>query len=207
MLNFYLSSLNYEVFTYADPVICPIYEQNGDVCPQTAPCADAMITDYRMPRMNGVELIEAQERKGCKLSLINKAVMSGYIDHEAVGRIKQMGCAFFEKPVDLRALTDWLKSCESRVDQRLPLGNRRYEERIPFTHLIRFSIDPFPDEMNGIAVNISDSGFCLRLSSTVETWQTIRIGTPLPNDCAAAAVRWVQPRQDGSYLAGFQCRR
>jgi len=118
----FLSSLGYEVFAFTEPAACPVYEKNADACPEQYPCADIIITDFRMPRMNGLELIQEQTRRGCKLTVRNKAVTSGYLDEETQMKVKQLGCRYFQKPVEFSHLKEWLSECEKRIDRAQPLG-------------------------------------------------------------------------------------
>ena len=118
----YFGAMDYEVMTYTEPLICPIYEKNAEACTNEHPCADIIITDFRMPRMNGLEVIASQAARGCKLTARNKAVVSGYLDDESQVKIKQLGCRIFTKPIDFAELSDWVAECEKRIDRSRPLG-------------------------------------------------------------------------------------
>ena len=120
-LKKWFSHKNYEVFTFNKPIVCPIYEKRTDNCMKVNPCADVIITDFKMPEMNGIELLQYQSQRGCKLDIRNKAIISGYIDDESRKAIEKLGCSFFEKPLELSLISDWLNTCEKRIDLSLPL--------------------------------------------------------------------------------------
>ncbi len=122
LFNKFFSSLDYEVLAFTEPAVCPVYEKNADACSQNSPCADIIITDFRMPRMNGLDLLRAQTRNGCKLTARNKAVTSGYLDEEIQAEIEGLGCRYFQKPVDFAQLKQWVAECENRIDRAQPLG-------------------------------------------------------------------------------------
>jgi DNA-binding response OmpR family regulator len=83
MLKDFLSIRNYDVLSFTRPVVCPIRDERGKNCSTDYPCADVIITDFKMPGMNGLELFREQSTHGCKLTRENKAIMSGYIDEES----------------------------------------------------------------------------------------------------------------------------
>ena len=96
-----LIDMDYDVFTYKEPTVCPIYGKNAEHCNQNAPCADLVVTDYEMPQMNGIELLQNQSQRGCPVNLRNKAVISG---HGRIGNdktLKQLGVSFFKKPINI----------------------------------------------------------------------------------------------------------
>ena len=66
-----------------------------------APRVRAVITDYRLPGMNGVELVRRilKERTGVKV-----VVISAYADDKAVDSARMLGANFLSKPVDLGVL-------------------------------------------------------------------------------------------------------
>ena len=122
LLTSFFSKMGYEVFTYPEPVTCPLYADGADCCVKHAPCADLMITDYRMPKMNGIDLLEVQSRKGCRLDIRSKAMISGFLDEEEELQVREMGCEVFRKPFNLSELSAWVKACETRMDLSKPLG-------------------------------------------------------------------------------------
>ena len=123
MLNRWFSQKGYEVLTFNEPAVCPIYEKKTVNCSKENKCADIIITDFKMPRMNGIELLQHQSQRGCTLDIKNKAVMSAYMSDKNKMVIKNIGCSFFEKPLELSLLSDWTNECEKRTDLSLPLGS------------------------------------------------------------------------------------
>jgi DNA-binding response OmpR family regulator len=122
LLKDYLSQRDYEVLTYNEPIDCPIYEKNADNCIDHNPCADSILTDFRMPRMNGVELMEKQSQRGCKLGIENKAIISGSIDCDTIRLIENFGCTYFKKPFSLKELSSWLIERVKNMDLSQPLA-------------------------------------------------------------------------------------
>jgi CheY-like chemotaxis protein len=66
MLTQYFVKRSYQVYSYNEPVVCPLYESLADSCENLAPCADVMISDFQMPKMKGTELFQRQAKRGCK---------------------------------------------------------------------------------------------------------------------------------------------
>lgn len=122
LLSSFFSKMGYEVFAYPEPIDCPLYSEGAEYCVKNEPCADLLITDYRMPKMNGTELLQVQHQRGCKLDIRNKALISGFLDEEIEALAKEMGCRVFKKPFDLSELSTWVSECETRVDISQPLG-------------------------------------------------------------------------------------
>lgn len=59
---------------------------------------DILITDYKMPKFNGIELMETTR------SDAKKVLISGYVSEIAEERLQQLDAVFFEKPVPMKAL-------------------------------------------------------------------------------------------------------
>ncbi len=203
--KFLFSARGYEVLAYAEPVECPIYGEEAATCAKDYPCADIIITDYKMPRMTGLELLRAQLRHGCRLIPENKALISAFLEKDKIREVEELGCAFFQKPVDFKHLEAWIADCERRLDLSQPLGGRRREERRPASLEITYVSDRVKIPLNGTAVNISASGLCLRLSAPLVRNETVRLHTGLPIACPTASVRWINKLEDDSYLAGLAC--
>jgi DNA-binding NtrC family response regulator len=66
-----------------------------------APLVTTVITDYRLPGMNGIELVRRilSERSG-----VQAVVISAYADDNAVDAARTLGAAFLPKPVDFGVL-------------------------------------------------------------------------------------------------------
>jgi len=121
-LKKWLSKKNYEVLTFSDPTVCPFHEKRTDNCMKENPCADIIITDFHMPGMNGIELLQSQLGRGCKIDKRNKAIMSGDMNDKIITVMNESDYSFFEKPLDLFMISDWLNGCEKRIDLSLPLA-------------------------------------------------------------------------------------
>jgi len=122
MLGRFFTHKGYEIFSSAEPIICPLYERCAESCEKMVPCADVVITDLKMPKMTGIELLERQTQRGCKLDIRNKAVISAHFDDDSIKRINELRCAHFEKPFRLSVLSEWLHKCEQRTDFSKPLN-------------------------------------------------------------------------------------
>lgn len=59
---------------------------------------DVLITDYKMPKYNGLELMEALAPN------VKKILISGYVSEIAEEKLSKMDAVFFEKPVPMKAL-------------------------------------------------------------------------------------------------------
>ena len=122
-LKIWLSKKGYEVQTFIEPTVCSIYEKKTDDCSKENRCADIILTDYKMPIMNGIELLQYQSQRGCTLDIRNKAVITGYLDNEIQKVIEDMGCSFFEKPLELSLISDWINERAKHIDLSQPLGS------------------------------------------------------------------------------------
>jgi two-component system response regulator YesN len=59
---------------------------------------DVLITDYKMPRCDGIQIMEAASPK------VKKILVTGYMSEIAEERLNKLNGTYFEKPVPLRAL-------------------------------------------------------------------------------------------------------
>ena len=114
LLRELLASRGYEVFTFPRPALC-------QTCQQDHACADVIISDVAMPRFTGVEFIENQVRKGCKIEHV--ALMSGYWSQSNLQKARQLGCHVFHKPFNINEMHRWLDDCEKNVDLNRALSS------------------------------------------------------------------------------------
>ena len=118
--------MGYEVLTADTPITCAFYREHADTCPQHDRCTDILITDNNMPNMTGLELLEMQHHRGCKLTSKNKALMTGNADSRLSEHAAVLGCQFFPKPVHISTILAWAQECEKRVDLSDPLASDLY---------------------------------------------------------------------------------
>ncbi len=199
------TTLGYDVLTFSEAAICPLYNCNADACGQEHPCADVLFTTLKMPRMTGLELLELQAARGCKMNGGNKALISESVDENNYRRLETLGSAFFQKPIDFGAVSNWLAALEKRIDLARPLATRRKQERRTTNYKIAWTKGGSDDIRQATVIDISKSGLCIRLEGPLLTGQEIRIRTSLPHGCRSARVVWVSQNADGTYLAGLVC--
>jgi len=203
ILTYFLSSLQYEVIAFPEPVACPLYNGSAEACHKELPCADIMITDLVMPAMTGVELIRLQTKNGCTLTTKNKAVMSGHLDEANKKLILELGCGSFEKPISLDTLAGWIAQCEERMDLSQPIACRRQEVRQPEQRPVRCTIGTDTALISALIINSSTAGLCLQLPEYLEVGQTVVFVQETPA-LQAAQVRWVRTHEKSARLAGLQ---
>jgi DNA-binding response OmpR family regulator len=121
LFGHYFQSKGYEVIKYQNPSLCPLQHTHDCQCEEQELCADIMITDVDMPNVSGLDFIESQLRKGCKIP--NIAIMSGLWTESKMKRATNLGCTVFQKPIKLSVLTEWLNKCVKRLDHSKNLSN------------------------------------------------------------------------------------
>ena len=131
MLKAFLTRRGYEVLAFNEPIICPIYEKMAACCEKVYPCADITITDFNMPRMNGIQLLKFQSQRNCKIDVRNKAIISAHLADENLEVIRTLGCSFIHKPFRLSELSDWLDLCANRIDLSQPVVDLQIIEGNP----------------------------------------------------------------------------
>ncbi len=104
----------YEVFTFPDPTLCPLYVLPPCPCPPGSVCADLLLVDLLMPEVDGLAFVEGLLAKGCPAPQI--ALMSGAWSPAARARALRLGCRLFRKPFALADLLAWFATVEAQVD-------------------------------------------------------------------------------------------
>jgi hypothetical protein len=158
-----------------------------------------------MRKTTGLQLLEIQERHGCPIPPMNKALLTGFLDDDKIEKVRDLGVTCFEKPLDFHALGLWVEECQQRMDLSSPLHSVRKEARRPCHEEVLFQISSSADMLRGIAVNISASGLCVLGKIQLIQRDIVRLHTNLPVVSSQALVRWVRDNGNGSYLVGLQC--
>jgi len=106
----------HEVLDFANPAICPLYRTDGCSCSLKLACADMLITDMRMPRMTGLELLRRLQEKKCLVPRENLLLVSSDLAPEDLQECKEKGITFLPKPFSLNDFQRWVSGCEKRID-------------------------------------------------------------------------------------------
>ncbi len=109
LLTAILQEKQFEVTAFSSPTDYPPIE-NTDKCPLSHSVYDILITDNKMPDMTGLELLELQQQKGCKIPNHHKAIISGSWINKDLERARQLGCKVFYKPCPIDQITNWLEA-------------------------------------------------------------------------------------------------
>ncbi len=200
-----MEMFDYDVLTFDKPVVCPVYNDDVETCMNVKPCADVMITDLNMPKMNGIELIMKQAARNCKMDRRNKAVMSGNPSDDHRREIKALELVLIEKPFSFSTISNWLNKCEKRIDLDVPVGVIRLHKRKMTSIDIKYKIPSCNGSYEATVTNISACGLCINTMGPIANEETIKISTELPTSCQEATVKWVNIQPDSSVLAGLSC--
>ena len=115
-----LEELAYEVTTFSNPGLCPLYGSIIHDCPLDEACSDVIISDVNMPAQTGLELMRERKRKGCKAKY--RALISGDWTDSDLKDAKELGCRVFHKPFNLKEMLQWLNQCNEQLDQERKLS-------------------------------------------------------------------------------------
>ncbi len=113
-LSSFLEQEGYEVSAFAQPDHCPIYYSKTCGCKKGQACADIIITDLNMPGQSGMDFIENQIRRGCKVNHI--AVMSGDWSDPGLNKARHMGLMVFLKPFSILHIRKWLRQVRQELE-------------------------------------------------------------------------------------------
>lgn len=203
MAYFFTMRGDYDVLAYEEPTICPV-SADETTCPNEHPCADIMLVDIVMPAMNGIDLLRAQSRKGCKIPIRRKALVSGHLNSVRAKDIIDLHCAFFEKPVDFEKISEWLYKCEQELDLSQPLGITRKETRFNCFEEEMQIVPRSNEQLKGMAINTSQSGLCLMMKAPLNREETVVINPAHINTPRSASVRWIKKIPGGFHMAGLK---
>ena len=116
ILWMFFDDRGYEIFTFPHPKSCDLANIKSCECPVSYACTDIILTDLNMPFMKGLDFLDLQLQKGCKVK--HMALMSGDIDNEARERAKKLGIKVFEKPFSIGVIKDWIETAEKDIPQK-----------------------------------------------------------------------------------------
>ena len=115
-----LKDKGYEIFDSATPASCPVYQNPECDCPLNEMCADIIISDIRMPEVNGLQFVKEQKKKGCKVT--NIVLISAFVDKAIEKEATDMGCKILRKPFHIDELLAVLEEFEKNIDPNRTLA-------------------------------------------------------------------------------------
>jgi response regulator RpfG family c-di-GMP phosphodiesterase len=71
-----LTIRGYEIFSFSNPMICPLQIKPDCQCNDNQTCTDIIVSDLDMPNMTGLTFIENLRMKNCKCQHV--ALMSSF---------------------------------------------------------------------------------------------------------------------------------
>ncbi len=200
-LELFFRARNYETMIFRQPTLCPVYG-NSEECPGPYRCGDLVIMNQNTATMNGIDLLVAQQKRGCKLAASNKAIIAGSLSDKGRATLAALGSALIQTPLDLRELEKWVAECESRMDLGRPVAIRRREER-QASRNERLVVVLSESIERVTVVNTSICGICFRTSCSLVTNQVITLRADSSGTTEVGLVRWVKRAGDGTFLVGL----
>lgn len=116
MLERVMQLNNYEVFCYENPTACPLSDKDTCSCSDGNICADIIISDIKMPNMDGLTFVQQQLDRGCCVPVDNICIISGFWTQDCIDQADKMGVFRIRKPFSIDYLVDWLKEREQNID-------------------------------------------------------------------------------------------
>lgn len=109
LLRVYFSRRGHDVFAFPNPTefLCKAKHPETVCKSREIPCVDMILSDVNMPYINGIDFFAGQLKKGCRCRHI--ALMSGAWQKFDMENASALGLKCFEKPLDFRQITEWLK--------------------------------------------------------------------------------------------------
>jgi DNA-binding response OmpR family regulator len=120
-LKLILRDKGFEVFTFSDPRMCPVFDAANHSCPEDHACADIIISDLNMPTKTGLELINERQRKKCKVKY--RALMSGDWTDSDLKYAQELGCHILHKPFEINEMLQWLDDCIKNINPERNLSS------------------------------------------------------------------------------------
>ena len=114
-LGAFSEMLGHEPILVDDPSLCSLSCLDKHECPKGQSCADILLVDQYLPTIFGLDYVESQIRKGCKIPEYSKAIITGALTSQEIQRAKSLGCHVLLKPVTFEKFKNWLNTIESNV--------------------------------------------------------------------------------------------
>ena len=118
MIKDVLNDIGHDVRVFSNPMLCSVYREGQNGCPQEAPCADVLIVDQDLTRMSGLEFFLLQREKGCLAHDHFKGILISSENYSSQReKISQLGFTVFKKPFKAKDVIEWINKCSISILQ------------------------------------------------------------------------------------------
>ena len=118
LLKTALEGKGHVVTAFSDPTEFKFFYKLNCSCPQGEPCADVLIADIVMPKVEGIDFCKQLKAAGCwPLAKGNVAIISGYLTIHYMNELNEMGIHYLRKPFEMSAIYEWIEECEKRIEE------------------------------------------------------------------------------------------
>jgi hypothetical protein len=201
-LQEFFESRDYETAVFREFSICPVYGKRA--CPGPHRCGDLLIAGTSsLTALHTIDLIRAQQERGCGLAAENKAVIAGWITSAEQAVLDALGSRLLEWPLDRVELGRWVRACETHMDLDQPVAIRRRERRNAGAGGVLSVYLNGNTRERAVVVNRSVCGICVRTSRLLLPHQLVSLRADSLGIDDDASVRWVKDTGDGTFLAGI----
>ncbi|MDT8420118.1 MAG: hypothetical protein RQ754_06770 [Desulfuromonadales bacterium] len=109
-----LKYFGHHPLVYADPQSCPLYIDPRCSCSNDEPCADVIFIGTDLEERSGVDFLSRQRDRGCKAPAENIALLGAELSPEQAGKVRELGCRYFNVPFLTLEIVRWLDQCLER---------------------------------------------------------------------------------------------
>jgi len=88
-------------------------EHGLEKCSQQIGCFDFILTDNRLPEMNGLEFLARLDQLGCKVPMHRTGVISGEWSKMDLEITQRLGYRVFHKPGPVQEIFDWIDEAKN----------------------------------------------------------------------------------------------
>jgi len=117
LLKTALESKGHEVTALSDPTEFKYFDRLDCPCPENEPCADVLIADIVMPKVEGIDFCKKLKDSGCwPLARGNVAIISGYLTIHYMNELNDLGIHYLRKPFEMKEMFEWIEECQTRIE-------------------------------------------------------------------------------------------
>lgn len=117
LLKTALESKGHEVTALSDPTEFKFFDRQNCPCPIDKPCADVLIADIVMPKVEGIDFCKQLKSAGCRpLAKGNVAIISGYLTIHYMNELNDLGIHYLRKPFEMKEMYAWIEECQTRIE-------------------------------------------------------------------------------------------